>query len=277
MSRRPSVVVYITREHPVNGIDELLVFDFVDDPAYTAVVPGGRLDPGETVEDAAVREVLEETGIDVRLVRDLGVREDGPYLMHAVQAVPLEPTRQEWEHRNPPGPGIESEALVRCRWVQLRPDLEVWGERGVFIPALIRQRVVAYVTRERHGRTELLTIGVRDVPELGAEAPAGRLDLGESLEEGLRRELKEETGLVGVRIVRELPDFEAMYQTFCENHAFHLVAEEETPDAWEHQVLSEGADSGMVHVCRWVPLTPELRLWRNEGDPMLRHLPMEGA
>jgi ADP-ribose pyrophosphatase YjhB (NUDIX family) len=271
-----SVVVYVTREHPRSGIDQLLVFDVVDEPEYTAVVPGGRLDPGESVEEGAVRDVREETGIDVEVVRDLGAYE-GRHAMHFLQAVPVGQTPDEWEHRNPPRPGIESESLVRCRWIQIRPGLDLWGERGALVEALIRRRVVVYVTRERNGVTELLTIEVKDMPELGREAPAGRLDLGESLEEGLRRELEEETGLVGIRILRELPGFEARYQSFCENHAFHVVAEADTPDVWEHRVLGDGADSGMVHLCRWVPLEPDLKLWRNEGDPMVAKLSIEGA
>jgi mutator protein MutT len=34
-------------------------------------LPGGKLRPGESVEDCAVREVREETGVDVRAVRCL--------------------------------------------------------------------------------------------------------------------------------------------------------------------------------------------------------------
>ena len=35
-------------------------------------LPGGRMDPGETVEQTIVREVKEETGLDVIIVRKIG-------------------------------------------------------------------------------------------------------------------------------------------------------------------------------------------------------------
>jgi 8-oxo-dGTP diphosphatase len=35
-------------------------------------VPGGRMDPGETVEQTIVREVKEETGLDVEIVHKIG-------------------------------------------------------------------------------------------------------------------------------------------------------------------------------------------------------------
>ena len=67
----------------------------------------------------------------------------------------------------------------------------------------MRQRVVAYVTRERDGVKELLVFDHRDHPKAGTQVPAGRIDPGESLEECLHRELDEEAGLRGT-IVREL-------------------------------------------------------------------------
>lgn len=35
-------------------------------------LPGGRMDPGETIEQTIVREVKEETGLDVAVVRKIG-------------------------------------------------------------------------------------------------------------------------------------------------------------------------------------------------------------
>ena len=67
---------------------------------------------------------------------------------------------------------------LRCRWVPLLKSTSVYGEHGAFLDAVLRKRVVAYVTRSR----ELLVFDHEGKTHL----PAGRIDAHESLEEGLR-------------------------------------------------------------------------------------------
>lgn len=134
-----------------------------------------------------------------------------------------------------------------------------------------RRRVVAYVTRVRDGRTELLVFEDPEHPYIGVQVPAGRLDAGEELEAGLLRELEEEAGLTNARIVQELPAFEDHYTSRYENHGFHVVLEEEAPDEWEHVVVGQGDDAGLVFHYRWLPIGSNLRLF-GRAHPMLAEL-----
>lgn len=58
-------------------------------------IPGGMVDEGETAEEAAIREAKEETGLDVQLVRLVGVFSKpgrdprGQYVSVAYHAVPV--------------------------------------------------------------------------------------------------------------------------------------------------------------------------------------------
>jgi 8-oxo-dGTP pyrophosphatase MutT (NUDIX family) len=255
----------VTREHPVTGADEFLVFDFPGEPDFAAVVPGGGIEEGESVDETAVREVMEETGLDVVYVRTLGTIDDA----HYVQAAPKDATADAWEHHRPEGD------IVLCRWLPVTADTKVWGQRGDFVHALVRKRVVAYVTRERDERTELLVFDHDGMPDVPTQVPAGRVDAHESLEEGVLREVEEETGLTGIRIAGELADdaeFERLYGSDAHRSwAFHAVADEAGADRWKHLVSGTGMDSGLVFLCRWVPLEDRPALW-GEADPLVDRL-----
>jgi 8-oxo-dGTP pyrophosphatase MutT (NUDIX family) len=255
----------VTREHPATGADEFLVFDFHGEPDFAAVVPGGGIEEGESVDETAVREVKEETGLDVVYLHTLGTIERS----HYVQATPAGPTHEAWEHHRPEGD------VVLCRWVPVTADAKVWGLRGAFLHALVRKRVVAYVTRERDGLHELLVFDHKSMPDVPTQVPAGRIDTHESLEEGVRREVEEETGLTGIRVAGELADadeFERLYGPGAHRSwAFHAVADGADQDSWEHLVSGTGMDSGLVFVCRWVPLDDCPPLW-GEPDPLVERL-----
>ena len=135
-SSRPRVVVYVTREEPLTGADQLLVFDLPAEPAFSAVVPGGRLEVGETAAEAAVRELREETGLEVEVIRELGFEKQPSWRVpglrdenHFLQATPTAPTPEAWDHE------VEGD-IFRCRWVPLTPDTQVYGRHGAFLQAL---------------------------------------------------------------------------------------------------------------------------------------------
>src|SRR5262249_46208904 len=134
--------------------------------------------------------------------------------------------------------------------------------QGVPEEGVVRQRVLAYVTRERDGVKELLVFDHRDDPAAGTQVPAGRGDPGETLEQCLFRELDEEAGITQARIVRELgrPTWPVKY----ENHAFEVhVAGAEPADSWDHVVHGDGDDAGLVFRYRWEPVRADLMLfWR---------------
>lgn len=113
----------------------------------------------------------------------------------------------------------------------------------------------------------------RDHPTAGTQVPAGRLERGEDLEAGLLRELEEEAGLTRARIVRKLGTFgptELPHGRRYTNHAYEVYADG-APDTWEHVVVGDGDDAGLVFVYRWEPVTRDLPLWTTV-DPVLAKL-----
>lgn len=102
MQRRQRVAVYVLRR--VDSSLQVLVFDHLEFPEAGTQIPAGGVEPGEDIEYAALREVMEETGLDqVQLLGKVG-KQDRPHphtgeerettFFVAVTGSP----QTEWEH-----------------------------------------------------------------------------------------------------------------------------------------------------------------------------------
>ena len=92
-------------------------------------LPGGRVDPGEPVERAAVRELTEETSVKARVVALVDVvdaiftsRRTSDVTRHYL----LFDYLAEWEHGTPQA----GDDAAHAEWVQMQdlPDLDLWSE-----------------------------------------------------------------------------------------------------------------------------------------------------
>ncbi len=131
---------------------------------------------------------------------------------------------------------------------------------------------IAYMVREREGKRQLLVFTHRDFPGAGLQVPAGTVEEGEGIEEGLRREVTEETGLRGFEVVREVATYEWIHPisgNLHERHVFLLNAPPVTPDNWEW-IETDGGQKpeleGYVFCYRWDDLAGEIELAGGQGD-----------
>jgi 8-oxo-dGTP pyrophosphatase MutT (NUDIX family) len=120
-------------------------------------------------------------------------------------------------------------------------------------------KVTAYITREKEGNIQLLTMVEKGIESFGLQVPGGTLQLGEELEECLLREIYEEAELRSVKINSHLGE-----QTyFLENknaeitrHYFHLTIED-CCDEFTVVVSSEDEDNGWIYHYQWIGLESE--------------------
>jgi 8-oxo-dGTP diphosphatase len=123
-------------------------------------------------------------------------------------------------------------------------------------------KVIAYVTRGGH----LLVLRHPAYPEAGIQVPAGTVDPGESPQEAVLRETREETGLSALRIikflgVREYDLTSSGRDEVHRRHFFHVKVLDEIPSTWRHWETSPSEGEPVEFQFYWVRLpdvVPEL-------------------
>ena len=128
------------------------------------------------------------------------------------------------------------------------------------MPYLTKQKVVAYITRERNGQTEVLVFDHADYPDAGTQVPAGTIDSGEAPEQTVLREVYEEAGLtpgrlIVVRCLGLFPFVAEARRELHQRHVYHLTTSDPLPDRWEHIVSSGTDDKGLRFAYFWLPVT----------------------
>lgn len=228
-------------------------------------LPGGGIDFGEDPRDAVVREVYEETGIDVAVgdrawvdsARRVISREETE--MHSVRMV-----FEGWAPVDAPEPHVVEVdgSTIDARWIKLSAVLDGSCPVVPWVRAALEEHTIARVQRiaakglARRGDTVLL---IRLSP-LAVESgqwtlPGGGVGHGERPAKALAREMLEETGLdaeVGTLIGVHDAHFtgtapSGRHEDF---HAIDLVFEVRVPDA-EPRVLETG---GTTDAAAWVDL-----------------------
>lgn len=181
-------------------------------PGEQWTLPGGGIDFGEDPRDAVVREVYEETGLEVAvgdrawidsLRRDAvqsSTGTGGPTDMHSVRMV-----FECWAPVDSPEPRVMEEdgSTVDARWVRVVDILNgtvpvvAWVRRAIEEHDVTRvQRLSAKALVRRDDEVLLVRLSRYAVETGRWTLPGGGVDHGERPGAALVREMAEETGLV---------------------------------------------------------------------------------
>jgi 8-oxo-dGTP pyrophosphatase MutT (NUDIX family) len=122
----------------------------------------------------------------------------------------------------------------------------------------VREKVVAYVVRDGHVAVFVHEDDGNPLFESGLQVPAGSVEQGESPEQAVLREVVEETGLTGVRVVRYLGaadyDMRPYADAVHHRHFFHLAVDGSVADEWRHIERGSGNDTPRPFRFSWLPI-----------------------
>ncbi|MBM7580396.1 NUDIX hydrolase [Jeotgalibacillus terrae] len=130
---------------------------------------------------------------------------------------------------------------------------------------IVKQKVLAYITRENAGKTELLVFSQKERPQAGLQVPGGGVEDDELLIDALYREIEEETGLKRDELQLQGKLHKHMYYSedrsrYYERNFFHLALKRPVENEWEYTVESNGKDDGFKFQFEWRPLEDASKL-----------------
>jgi len=112
-----------------------------------------------------------------------------------------------------------------------------------------RRKSFVYLVRRDGDAHRLLVL--QSLDEAGFEVPKGSVEEGETYEQAAVREVQEEAGVGGIRILRELG---ITWYEEEEQHFLLAEAPEGLPDVFEHTVTGDGIDAGLRYAFHWEPI-----------------------
>jgi len=115
------------------------------------------------------------------------------------------------------------------------------------------QKVFGYIICQHEGRPQLLAFTSSDGP--GFEIIRGHVELGESVDTAILREIEEESGLIDVRITKQM---KVAYWENEEQTFFLCEAPGQYPATFSHVVTGAGGDEGVTFDFRWLELSEVL-------------------
>lgn len=236
-------------------------------------LPGGGVEHGEDPRDAVVREVHEETGLDVRVGETARVdsshqasawRDGRRVDAHAVRLV-----YEGWVARDAPAPRVVEVdgSTVDAAWHRVADVLSGVVPTAGLVREALRvhepfrmQRVASYALIRRGGDVLLTRISGRGYHSGRWTLPGGGIDHGESPRAALVREVREECGVdCEVGEVLEVHDVHfdgtapsGRHEDF---HGLHLVFGATVGDDARPEVSEVG---GTTDAVAWVPVAAVL-------------------